>query len=247
MRVISLDRSAYARHDQNMKILLIEDDARLGPLIARLLTAERHTVQLSATGADGITFWETASWDLVILDRMLPDLEGSSILRDRRHAGDTTPVLMLTALGTVDDRVEGLDSGADDYLTKPFAATELLARVRALGRRGEMSASGEAEREIVPGLLLDEGRHALTAGEKVIDLSAREYALIAYLIRNRGIALTRQQLLDEVWGAERDVYSNVVDLYVHYLRKKFEEAGFSNLLKTVRGVGYRLADAPKAK
>jgi len=101
-----------------MKILLIEDDARLGPLIARLLTAERHTVQLSATGADGITFWETASWDLVILDRMLPDLEGSSILRDRRHAGDTTPVLMLTALGTVDDRVEGLDSGADDYLTK---------------------------------------------------------------------------------------------------------------------------------
>jgi DNA-binding response OmpR family regulator len=183
----------------------------------------------------------------VILDRMLPDLEGSSILRDRRHAGDTTPVLMLTALGTVDDRVEGLDSGADDYLTKPFAATELLARVRALGRRGEMSASGEAEREIVPGLLLDEGRHALTAGEKVIDLSAREYALIAYLIRNRGIALTRQQLLDEVWGAEPDVYSNVVDLYVHYLRKKFEEAGFDDLLKTVRGVGYRLADAPKAK
>ena len=157
-----------------MKILLIEDDARLGPLIARLLTAERHTVQLSATGADGIDFWESASWDLVILDRMLPDLEGSSILRDRRHAGDTTPVLMLTALGTVDDRVEGLDSGADDYLTKPFAATELLARVRALGRRGEMSASGEAEREVVPGLLLDEGRHALTAGEKVIDLSARE-------------------------------------------------------------------------
>jgi len=94
---------------------------------------------------------------------------------------------------------------------------------------------------------LDEGRHALTAGEKVIDLSAREYALIAYLIRNRGIALTRQQLLDEVWGAEPDVYSNVVDLYVHYLRKKFEEAGFHDLLKTVRGVGYRLADAPKSK
>jgi DNA-binding response OmpR family regulator len=110
-----------------------------------------------------------------------------------------------------------------------------------------MSASGEAEREVVPGLMLDEGRHALTAGEKVIDLSAREYALIAYLIRNRGIALTRQQLLDEVWGAEPDVYSNVVDLYVHYLRKKFEEAGFSDLLKTVRGVGYRLADAPKEK
>ena len=106
-----------------MKILLIEDDAKLGPLVARLLGAERHSVQLAATGADGIAFWESKRWDLVILDRMLPDLEGSSILRDRRHGGDTTPVLMLTALGTVDDRVEGLDSGADDYLTKPFAAS----------------------------------------------------------------------------------------------------------------------------
>ena len=226
-----------------MHILLVEDDAKLGPLIVRLLAAERHTVELAATGADGISFWESKRWDLIILDRMLPDLEGASILRDRRRAGDTTPVLMLTALGTVDDRVEGLDSGADDYLTKPFAASELLARVRALGRRNEFAAGGAVSRVITPGLELDESRHALTYEGHVIDLSAREYALLAHLMRNRGAALTRQQLLDEVWGAEPDVYSNVVDLYIHYLREKFKDAGYEDLIKTVRGVGYRLVEA----
>jgi len=226
-----------------MHILLVEDDAKLGPLIVRLLAAERHTVELAATGADGAAFWESKRWDLIILDRMLPDLEGASILRERRRAGDTTPVLMLTALGTVDDRVEGLDSGADDYLTKPFAASELLARVRALGRRNEFAAGGAVSRVIVPGLELDESRHALTYEGSVIDLSAREYALLAHLMRNRGVALTRQQLLDEVWGAEPDVYSNVVDLYVHYLREKFKDAGHDDLIKTVRGVGYRLVEA----
>ena len=229
-----------------MRILLIEDDERLGPLVVRLLSAERHTVQLAATGAEGAAFWESHDWDLVILDRMLPDTEGSILMRARRHAGDTTPVLMLTALGTIDDRVEGLDAGADDYLTKPFAAAELLARVRALGRRGEFGLDGTQTREIAPGLLLDESRHAMVHGESVVDLSAREYSLLSHLMRNRGAALTRQQLLDEVWGAEPDVYSNVVDLYVHYLRKKFEDEGFDDLIQTVRGVGYRLAEAPKA-
>jgi two-component system OmpR family response regulator len=226
-----------------MHILLVEDDVKLGPLIVRLLAAERNTVELAATGADGIAFWESKRWDLVILDRMLPDLEGASILRDRRRAGDKTPVLMLTAMGTVDDRVEGLDSGADDYLTKPFAASELLARVRALGRRSEFAAGGPVSRVIVAGLELDESRHALTYAGQVIDLSAREYALLAHLMRNRGAALTRQQLLDEVWGAEPDVYSNVVDLYIHYLREKFKDAGHEDLIKTVRGVGYRLIEA----
>lgn len=226
-----------------MHILLVEDDVKLGPLIVRLLAAERNTVELAATGADGVAFWESKRWDLVILDRMLPDLEGASILRDRRRAGDTTPVLMLTAMGTVDDRVEGLDSGADDYLTKPFAASELLARVRALGRRSEFAAGGPVSRVIVAGLELDESRHALTYAGQVIDLSAREYALLAHLMRNRGAALTRQQLLDEVWGAEPDVYSNVVDLYIHYLREKFKDAGHDDLIKTVRGVGYRLIEA----
>lgn len=230
-----------------MRILLIEDDERLGPLVVRLLTAERHTVQLAANGADGLAFWGRQEWDLVILDRMLPDTEGSTLLRARRHAGDSTPVLMLTALGTIDDRVEGLDAGADDYLTKPFAAAELLARVRALGRRGDLLHDGAQSREIAPGLLLDESRHAMLHGERVIDLSAREYSLLSHLLRNRGAALTRQQLLDEVWGAEPDVYSNVVDLYVHYLRKKFEEAGYDDLIQTVRGVGYRLAENAKRK
>jgi two-component system OmpR family response regulator len=240
---VLLDRGTTCTHDASMHILLVEDDVKLGPLIVRLLAAERHTVELAATGVDGIAFWESKRWDLVILDRMLPDLEGASILRDRRRAGDTTPVLMLTAMGTVDDRVEGLDSGADDYLTKPFAASELLARVRALGRRSEFAAGGPVSRVIVAGLELDESRHALTYAGQVIDLSAREYALLAHLMRNRGSALTRQQLLDEVWGAEPDVYSNVVDLYIHYLREKFKDAGHDDLIKTVRGVGYRLIEA----
>ena len=131
----ALDHLTSEAHDRSMRILLIEDDERLGPLVVRLLSAERHTVQLAATGAEGAAFWESHDWDLVILDRMLPDTEGSILMRARRHAGDITPVLMLTALGTIDDRVEGLDSGADDYLTKPFAASELLARVRTQLRK----------------------------------------------------------------------------------------------------------------
>ena len=141
MRVNSLDRSADARHDRFMKILLIEDDARLGPLIARLLTAERHTVQLSATGADGITFWESASWDLIILDRMLPDLEGSSILRDRRHAGDTTPVLMLTAFSQKELVDRARDAGVMAYVVKPFTIGDLMPAIEiAISRHLQMKS-----------------------------------------------------------------------------------------------------------
>ena len=136
--------------------------------------------------------------------------------------------------------------GRDLAWPQQRVAAELLARVRALGRRGELSLDGTQTREIAPGLLLDESRHAMVHGESVVDLSAREYSLLSHLMRNRGAALTRQQLLDEVWGAEPDVYSNVVDLYVHYLRKKFEDAGYNDLIQTVRGVGYRLAEGPKA-
>ena len=231
-----------------MRLLVIEDNRDIAANLGDYLEDRGHTVDYAADGVTGLHLAVVNDFDAIVLDLNLPGIDGIEVCRKLRMEGrKQTPVLMLTARDSLESKLAGFESGADDYLTKPFAATELLARVRALGRRGEMSASGEAEREIVPGLLLDEGRHALTAGEKVIDLSAREYALIAYLIRNRGIALTRQQLLDEVWGAEPDVYSNVVDLYVHYLRKKFEEAGFNDLLKTVRGVGYRLADAPKAK
>ena len=168
---------------------------------------------------------------------MLPDLEGLELLRLLRSRGVKTPALMLTAAGGVDERVAGLDAGADDYLGKPFAFSELLARVRALGRRPSVSApdplaAGDLE--------LDQERHVARVGTRMVDLSAREFALLAYLIRHEGRVVTRQQILDAVWGAEPDVYSNVVDLYVSYVRRKLAELGREGLLRTVRGVGYAL-------
>jgi two-component system, OmpR family, response regulator len=144
---------------------------------------------------------------------------------------------VLTALGAVEERVAGLDAGADDYLAKPFAFAELLARLRALGRR---SATTVAPRLAAGDIELDEARHVLRVGEQAVDLSAREFALLAYFLRNEGVVLTRQQILDAVWGAEPDVYSNVVDLYVSYLRRKLAEVGREHVLRTVRGVGYSM-------
>jgi DNA-binding response OmpR family regulator len=144
---------------------------------------------------------------------------------------------MLTALGSVEDRVGGLDAGADDYLPKPFAFAELIARIRALGRRSKVATGHRLQ---AGDLSLDELRHVAQAGDRTVDLSAREFALLGYLIRHAGQVLTRRQILDGVWGAEPDVYSNVVDLYVHYLRRKLRELDRADRLKTVRGVGYTL-------
>ena len=176
-------------------------------------------------------------YDAIVLDRMLPDMDGIEVLRIMRARGATAPVLMLTALGSVDHRVAGLDAGADDYLPKPFAFSELLARLRALGRR---PATAEDARLAVGGLELDDLRHVARVGDRSVELSAREYALLAYFVRHAGQVLSRRQILDAVWGAEPDVYSNVVDLYVHYLRRKLADLGRADALRTVRGVGYSL-------
>ena len=164
-----------------------------------------------------IALAEAAPYDVAVLDRGLPDIDGITVMRLLRAKGIATPVLLLTALGSVDDRVAGLDAGADDYLAKPFAFSELLARIRALGRRPAPAAEG---RMAAGDLVLDELRHVAQVGDRTVDLSAREFALLGYLIRHAGQVVTRQQILDAVWGAEPDVYSNVVDLYVHYLRRK---------------------------
>jgi two-component system OmpR family response regulator len=222
-----------------MRILLVEDEPRMGDLVKRVLVAERNVVDLATDGvtALGLTAPACEPYDVLVLDRMLPDFDGLELLRLLRARGVATPALMLTALGSVDARVEGLDAGADDYLAKPFAFSELLARVRALGRR---PAAAVATRLTLADLELDEERHVARVGERSVDLSAREFALLAYLIRNSGRVLTRQQILDGVWGAEPDVYSNVVDLYVSYLRKKLGELGRDGMLRTIRGVGYSL-------
>jgi DNA-binding response OmpR family regulator len=219
------------------RLLLVEDEPRMADAIRRVLLAERYTVDLARDGTDALGFLAQHEYDVVVLDRVLPDLTGIEVLRTMRARRISTPVLMLTALSALEHRVEGLDSGADDYLAKPFAFSELLARLRALTRR---SPELQPERVRVGDIELDPVRHQLTVGDSSELLSAREYALMGFLIRHAGQVVTRQQILDSVWGAEPDVYSNVVDLYIHYLRRKLEALGRRNVLRTVRGVGYAL-------
>lgn len=220
-----------------MQILLVEDEAKMAALIKRVLTAERHVVDVAPDGLAAAALAQRGAYDVIVLDRMLPDIDGVTLLRLLRTRGLMTPVLMLTALGAVDDRVGGLEAGADDYLAKPFAFAELIARINALGRRSSVAQV----RPLRAGdMSLDELRHVAQVGDRTVDLSAREFALLGYFIRHVGQVLTRQQILDAVWGAEPDVYSNVVDLYVHYLRRKLGELDRADRLRTVRGVGYVL-------
>ena len=220
-----------------MRILVVEDTAKMAELIRRVLVSEHHTVDLAPDGATALELAGQHVYEAIILDRMLPDIDGIEVLQSLRARHVLTPVLMLTALGTVDHRVGGLDAGADDYLPKPFAFSELLARLRALTRRPTLAGP---EHLIAGDIELDEQRHVVRVGEGTVDLSAREFALLSYLIRHAGQVVSRRQILDAVWGAEPDVYSNVVDLYVHYLRRKLGELHRGHALRTVRGVGYTL-------
>ncbi len=222
-----------------MRILVVEDEHRLADLLRRALEHERHNVELSYDGQDGLQRAESAAFDLVVLDVMLPKLDGFEVCRRLRDEEVRTPVLMLTARDAVSDRVEGLDAGADDYLTKPFAVAELLARVRALGRRGPQAASEALQ---VSDLTLDPGRHVVRRAGKHVDLTRTEFALLEYLMRHPGQVLTRQQIMDHVWGYDYETMTNVVDIYVHYLRNKIERGFGGKLIRTVRGVGYSITD-----
>lgn len=219
------------------KLLLVEDEPRMADAIRRVLVAEHYTVDLARDGGDALALLSQTTYEVVVLDRLLPDMTGLDVLRRMRLRQISTPVLMLTALSALEHRVEGLDAGADDYLPKPFAFSELLARLRALSRRSPDIA---AEQLIAGSIELDPVRHEVRVNGRSELLSAREYALLGYLIRHNGQVVTRQQILDSVWGAEPDVYSNVVDLYIHYLRRKLEALGERRALQTVRGIGYAL-------
>jgi DNA-binding response OmpR family regulator len=222
------------------RILIAEDEPRMLEAMRRVLTAEHYVVDTAHDGAEALALLEQHAYDVVVLDRIMPGTNGVDILRSMRRRGLSTPVLMVTALSALEHRVEGLDAGADDYLPKPFAFSELLARLRALSRRPREMVS---HRLVCGPIELDSERHQVTVGGRSELLSAREYALLGYLIRHAGQVVTRQQILDSVWGAEPDVYSNVVDLYIHYLRRKLATLGVQGVLRTVRGVGYALSAA----
>ena len=226
-----------------MRILVIEDEERLGRLISRVLKEEGYAVETETDGRQALLRALAGEYDLLIVDWMLPGISGVQLVKRLRAAEVGTPAIMLTARDQIEDRVEGLDAGANDYLPKPFAFPELLARVRALTRRpwGEGNEGPVLEAGDVT---LDPVRHVVRHGGETVDLTAKEFALLATLLQRPGQVFTRSVLLDTVWGASPEVYANVVDLYVSYLRKKLDRDGDASHIRTVRGVGYTFEPQP---
>ncbi|MEU6134062.1 response regulator transcription factor [Nocardioides sp. NPDC047086] len=220
-----------------MRVLLVEDEAKLAALVARGLTERGGVVDSVGTGAQALASARGGEYDVILLDVMLPDIDGFEVCRRVRAARVWTPILMLTARTAVVDRIAGLDSGADDYLAKPFAFQELLARMRALARRGPVPRPVALE---VGDLRMDPAARRVWRGATELSLSTRELTLLEALMRRPDQALTREQLLALAWGDPHDVTSNVVDVYVRYLRAKIDRPFGVSTLRTVRGVGYRL-------
>jgi two-component system OmpR family response regulator len=224
-----------------MRILLIEDDAETAYYIAHGLSADGHSTIVAGDGRDGLQRAMSEAWDLVIVDRMLPGLDGLRIVRELRAAQCVTPVLFLTTLGGVDDRVHGLNAGADDYLVKPFSFAELLARVAALGRR---SANLKVETRLrVADLEIDLLARTATRNGSAIDLMPREFRLLEYLMKHAGQIVTRTMLLENVWDVHFEPNTSVVETHISRLRSKIDRGHAVELIHTVRGFGYRL-DGP---
>lgn len=224
-----------------MGILLIEDDASIAAFIAQGFGEAGHPVHHVDDGRAGLALARDQRWDCIILDRMLPGLDGAALVSEVRRVGVTTPVLMLSARGAVDDRVEGLEAGADDYLIKPFAFEELLARIRVQLRR--QRAEPAAMLRFGP-LSIDTGAHEVHIGERRIELTAKEYDLLELFLRHPNHVLTREVIFDRVWGYDFGGESNIIEVYVRYLRQKLEAAGEPRLIHTLRGVGYILREEP---
>jgi len=223
-----------------MKLLLVEDDKDTAAFVKRALAEAGHTVDLAASGRDGLLLAAGEPYDVIVLDRMLPEMDGLAILRTIRGAGVKTPVLLLTALGGIDDRVEGLEAGGDDYLVKPFAFAELLARVNALARRPPPQdlQTGYA----VADLSLDRLTRTVTRAGERIDLQPREFQLLEYMMRNAGRVVTRTMLLEAIWDFHFDPKTNIVETHMSRLRSKLDRGRGPQLIHTVRGAGYCLRE-----
>ena len=222
-----------------MRILVVEDEPKLNELICARLRREHYTIDSCMAGDEAMDFLACAQYDLLILDIMLPGISGLEILRRLRSRNDKTPVLLLTALDSVPDRVIGLNSGADDYLVKPFAFDELLARVRVLFRRSSGSVSNIYS---LADLSVDCDAKQVKRGDTVISLSAKEFSILEYLIRNQGTVLSRDRINNHIWNYDYEGSSNIVDVYIRYLRKKIDDGFEPKLIHTVRGVGYVLRE-----
>ncbi len=225
-----------------MRILLIEDDSETAASAAKGLRDAGHVVDHAIDGETGLTMACAGGYDAYIVDRMLPKLDGLTLLAQRRDDGDQTPALFLSALGQVDDRVSGLKAGGDDYLVKPYALPELLARVEALGRRGAAATSGQTTRYKVGDLELDLITRVVRRASARIELQPREFRLLEYLMRHAGQVVTRTMLLENVWEYHFDPQTNVIDVHISRLRSKIDKGYDKALLKTVRGAGYTLSD-----
>ena len=222
-----------------MRILIAEDQKDLNKVLTKKLTAEGYSVDSCFDGEEALDFLNMAQYDGVILDIMMPRLDGLSVVKHMRASGDATPVLFLTARDSVEDKVRGLDLGANDYLVKPFSFEELMARVRALTRKSTAENSPVYE---ICDLKLDTGSHSVTRSDKKIKLSAKEFALLEYLLRNKGQVLSREKIENKLWNFDYEGGTNAVDVYIRYLRKKIDEDFSPRLIHTVRGVGYVLKD-----
>jgi DNA-binding response OmpR family regulator len=223
-----------------MRILVVEDEEKVASFVRKGLEQSAYTVDVAATGDEALDLAAVNEYDAIVLDVMLPGRDGLSVVRELRAHGNAVPVLALTARGALEDRIQGLDSGCDDYLPKPFAFDELLARIRALMRR--QAGGGRSPRMEYAGLQLDPVTRVVARDGRAIELTNKEYALLELLLRHPGHVYTRTAILESVWGYDFDAGSNVLEVYMNFLRKKVDAGGSKKLLHTVRGVGYVLRE-----